>query len=131
MGIGTIGKFAACTLFVGEFKQVDGTNGILDFGKPFTARPTRLKGYYKFTTAPINYASTEYQSLKGLPDTCSIYIALGDGDSPIEIRTNPKNPKFFDINDKNIIAYAEFYSGTSVTEYTPIELPLNLCSSNG
>ena len=130
VGIGTIGKFAAGNLFVGEFKQVDGTNGILDFGKPFTARPTRLKGYYKFTTAPINYASTEYQSLKGLPDTCSIYIALGDWDSPIEIRTNPKNPKFFDINDKNIIAYAEFYSGTSVTEYTPIELTLNYRATN-
>lgn len=125
VGIGSIGKFAAGNLFVGEFKRVDGTNGILDFGKPFTARPTRLKGYYKYTTADIKYASADFESLKGKPDTCAIYIALGDWDKPVEIRTNPKNPKYFDKNDPNIIAYAEFNSGTSVSTYQPIELKLD------
>ena len=124
VGIGTIGKFAAGNLFVGEFKRVDGTNGVLDFGKPFTARPTRLKGYYKYTTAPIGYASAEYESLKGKSDTCCVYIALGDWDNPVEIRTNPKNAKYFDINDPNIIAYAEFTSGETVTQYTELNLEL-------
>lgn len=130
VGIGTIGKFAAGNLFIGEFKKVDGTNGILDFGKPFTARPTKLKGYYKYTTAPINYASSSYQHLKGLSDTCSVYIALGDWSSPVEIRTNPNNMKLFDKNDPNIIAYAEFNSGTTVTEYTPLELELEYRSTS-
>ncbi len=130
VGIGTIGKFAAGNLFVGEFKRVDGTNGVLDFGKPFTARPTKLKGYYKYTTAPINYASTEYVDLKGKNDTCCIYIALGDWDECVEIRTNPKNPKYFDKDDPNIIAYAEFTSGQSVTQYTPFELKLDYRSTS-
>ena len=46
-------KFAAGNLFTGKFIKVDGTNGILNFGQPFTGRPTKLKGYYKYTTAPI------------------------------------------------------------------------------
>ena len=122
VGIGTIGKFAAGNLFVGEFKRVDGTNGVLDFGKPFTARPTKLKGYYKYTTAPINYASTEYVDLKGKNDTCCIYNALGDWDECVDIRTNQKKPKYFDKDDTNIIAQAELKSGKTVTKYKPLEL---------
>ena len=130
IGIGTIGKFAAGNLFIGEFKQVDGTNGILDFGKPFTARPTKLKGYYKYTTAPVNYASSEYEAMKGQPDTCSVYIALGDWTEPVEIRTRPSNAKYFDKNDSRIIAYAEFNSGRSVSEYTEFELELDYRSTS-
>ena len=36
-------KFAAGNLFTGKFIKVDGTNGILNFGQPFTGRPTKLK----------------------------------------------------------------------------------------
>jgi hypothetical protein len=129
VGIGTIGKFAAGNIFIGEFKKVDGTNGILDFGKPFTARPTKLKGYYKYTTAAVNYASTELAAMKGQPDTCSIYIALGDWSEPVEIRTRPSNAKYFDKNDEHLIAYAEFNSGKSVSEYTPFELELEYRST--
>ena len=130
IGIGSIGKFAAGNLFIGEFKAVDGTNGILDFGKPFTARPTKLKGYYKYHSAPINYASSEYEHLKGLSDTCSVYMALGDWSEPMEIRTNPKNAKYFDKNDSRIIAYGEFNSGTTVTEYTSFEIELEYRSTS-
>ena len=130
VGIGTIGKFAAGNLFIGEFKKVDGTNGILDFGKPFTARPTKLKGYYKYTTAPINYASAQYEAIKGQPDTCAIYLALGDWSEPVEIRTRPSNAKYFDRNDPRIIAYAEFNSGKSITDYTEFELELDYRSTN-
>ncbi len=78
-------KFAAGNLFTGKFIKVDGTNGILNFGQPFTGRPTKLKGYYKYTTAPItdlpaegSQDYTRFQNYKGKPDTCAIYIALGD-----------------------------------------------------
>ena len=46
IGLGSIGKFAAGNLFIGEYIRTEGTNGVLDFGKPFTARPTKLKGHY-------------------------------------------------------------------------------------
>ena len=130
VGIGAIGKFAAGNLFTGKFIGVDGTNGILEFGYPFDSYPTRLKGHYKYTTAPIDNTSTEYKHLQGLPDTCSIYIALGDWSSPVEIRTKPSDRKLFDKNDPNVIAYAEFNSGTTTIEYTDLNLELNYRATN-
>ncbi|MGL5563318.1 MAG: PCMD domain-containing protein, partial [Tannerellaceae bacterium] len=131
VGIGTLGKFAAGNLFVGEFKRVDGTNGVLDFGRPFTAKPTQLKGYYKYTSKPINYFDKElFSNLSGVPDTCSIYMALGDWDSPIEIRTKPSDRKIFDPNDPKIIAYAEHFSGTSTETYQPFTLNLEYRATN-
>ena len=49
-----IGKFAAGNLFVGEYRKTDGTNGILGFGREFSARPTKLKGHFKYTVATID-----------------------------------------------------------------------------
>ncbi len=125
VGIGSIGKLAAGNMFIGEFVGVDGTNGILALGRPFTHCPTRMKGHFKYTTKPINYASSEFTSLKGHPDTCSIYIALGDWDKPVEIRTKPSNQKLFDKNDSHIIAYAEMNCGENVSTYQDFTLELD------
>ncbi|MGL4993861.1 MAG: PCMD domain-containing protein [Bacteroidales bacterium] len=125
VGIGTIGKFAAGNLFVGEFKRVDGTNGVLDFGRPFTEKPTRLEGSYRYSSKPINYYDKElFPHLANVPDTCAIYIALGDWDSPVEIRTKASERKLFDPNDSNIIAYAELFTGESMDNYEPFTLEL-------
>ena len=35
-----IGAFAAGNVFVGKFLKIDGTDGILRFGRPFTSRPS-------------------------------------------------------------------------------------------
>ncbi|MBQ7823025.1 MAG: PCMD domain-containing protein [Bacteroidaceae bacterium] len=125
VGIAGIGKFAAGNLFVGDFIRVDGTNGVLNFGKPYSSYPTKLRCHYKYTTALIDNTSSEYAYLKGQPDTCSVYIALGDWDKPVEIRTRPSNQKLFDKNDPHIIAYAEFYSGESTSDYRELELTLD------
>lgn len=125
VGLGSIGKFAAGNLFMGNFVGVDGTNGILDFGRPFTARPVKLKGYYKYSTAPISYVASGFESLKEKPDTCAIYIALGDWSEPVRIRTKSSDQKMFDKNDSHIIAYAELNSGETVTEYKKFELTLD------
>lgn len=125
VGIGSVGKFAAGNLFVGQFLAVDGTNGILEFGRPFNSYPTRLKGYYKYNSAPISHASEEFKHLIGKTDTCTVYIALGDWSAPVEIRTNPRDRKLFDKNDPHIIAYAEFNSGTTVSEYQELSLELD------
>ena len=125
IGLGSIGKFAAGNLFIGEYIRTEGTNGVLDFGKPFTARPTKLKGHYKYSTAPISYVSSGYEHLKEKPDTCAIYIALTDWKEPLEIRTKPSDLSVFNKNDPGVIAYAEFYSGETVTEYKSFELTLD------
>ncbi len=124
VGIGSLGKLAAGNMYVGNYLRTDGSNGVLNFGKPFTQRPTRLKGYFKYTTVPINKTNSDLTALMGQPDTCQIYIALGDWSDPVEIRTKPSDRKVFDKNDPHVIAYAEISSGESILEYTPFTLEL-------
>ncbi|MDE6298964.1 MAG: PCMD domain-containing protein, partial [Muribaculaceae bacterium] len=130
VGIAGIGKLAAGSIYTGSFKRVDGTNGILDFGQPWKLRPTKLKGYYQYKTAPINYANADFKPLIGQPDTCHIYVALADWTAPFEIRTNPKNQQLFDKDSPSIIAYGELvYSGT-MEEYQPFEIKLDYRSTS-
>lgn len=124
VGIFGIGKLGAGSIYTGSFKKVDGTNGILDFGRPFNLRPTKLKGYYQYKTKDIDYTNSEWSDLKGRPDTCHIYIALTDWTAPYEIRTNPNNRQLFNKDADYVIAYGELlYSGT-MEDYAPFEIKL-------
>ena len=119
-----LGKIAAGSIYTGKFAKLDGTNGVLDFGRPFGLRPTSLKGYYQYRTANIDRSSNEYKDLIGRPDTCHIYVALADWTAPFEIRTNPNNRQLFDKNSESIIAYGELlYSGT-MDSYQEFEIKL-------
>lgn len=130
VGIGSVGKLAAGSIYTGSFKKVDGTNGILDFGRPFTLRPTKLRGYYQYTTAEINYADADHKHLLGLPDTCQIYIALADWTAPFEIRTNPKNRNLFNPSAPEIIAYGTIQGGDSFEGYREFEIDLEYRSTS-
>lgn len=130
VGIAGIGKLAAGNIFVGEFGGVEGTNGIIYLGQPFTYRPTKLKGYYKYTGGTIDYTNSLHSDIKGNPDSLLIYIALGDWDDRVEVRTNPNNRKPFDPNDPHIIAYNQFVSEQSSTEYQPFELEFEYRSTS-
>lgn len=124
VGIAGIGKFAAGNIFAGEYVRTDGTNGILNFGRPFEVRPTRLRFSYKYTSASINRTSEEFTALKGRPDSCYIYVSVGDWEAPLEIRTKPSERKLFEQNDPAIIAYGEFISGSNTSVYQQVEIPL-------
>lgn len=125
VGIFGLGKLGAGSIYTGSFAKVDGTNGILDFGRPFNLRPTKLKGYYQYRTADIDYTNSEWTDLKGRPDTCHIYIALTDWTAPYEIRTNPNNRQLFNKDADYVIAYGELlYSGT-MDNYAPFEIKLD------
>lgn len=130
VGIGVIGKLAAGSIYTGSFKKVDGTNGILDFGRPWTLRPTKLKGYYQYKTADISHASSEYKDLIGRPDSCHIYVALTDWTAPYEIRTNPNNRQLFDKNSPSVIAYGELIYGGVMDEYQEFEIKLEYRSTS-
>lgn len=124
VGLFGIGKLGAGSIYTGSFAKVDGTNGILDFGRQFTLRPTKLRGYYQYKTAIIDYTNSEWTELKGRPDTCHIYIALTDWTAPYEIRTNPSNRQLFNKDADYVIAYGELlYSGT-MEDYQPFEIEL-------
>ncbi|MEG0560817.1 MAG: PCMD domain-containing protein [Muribaculaceae bacterium] len=130
VGLGPIGKLAAGNLFSGDFIRVDGTNGILNFGREFTGRPTRLKGYCKYKTSPINYTNSALKGLKGRPDTAVVYMALTDWNAPYEIRTNPKNQQLFDKNAEAIIAYGEVKYGSDINNFTEFEVNLEYRATN-
>lgn len=130
VGIGVIGKLAAGSIYTGSFKKVDGTNGILDFGRPWTLRPTRLKGFYQYKTAPIDYTSSELKALEGRPDSCHIYVALTDWTAPYEIRTNPKNRQLFDKNASYVIAYGELVYSGDMADYEPFDIKLEYRSTS-
>lgn len=130
VGLFGIGKLAAGSIYTGKFRKVDGTNGILDFGQPWRVRPTKLRGYYNYTTAPIDYVSTELADLKGRPDTCAIYIALTDWTAPYEIRTNPKNRQLFNPASPSVIAYGELNRGDNTDGWEEFEIELDYRSTS-
>ena len=130
VGIGAIGKLAAGNIFTGYYVATDGTNGILSFGREFTERPTRLRGYFKYKSNPISSTTAGYEDLKGRSDTCSIWCALSDKGEPYIIRTNPKNLQLFNPNDPTVIAYGNFQLGESVNNYREFEIKFNYNATN-
>ena len=130
VGIGIIGKLAAGNIFTGRYVATDGTNGILSFGQPFNERPTRLRGYLKYNCTAISSTSSGYESLKGQPDTCIVWIALSDAKEPYTIRTNPKNLSLFSPDDPSVVAYGNIQYGSSVNSYIPFDIELDYRSTS-
>lgn len=125
-------KLGAGNIFTGDF-ALDGLNGLLHFGRPFTAFPTALRLNYKYTSAIIDMIGDnvgDLASLKGQPDMFQVYIALSDKSEPYEIRNDPKNRHLFDPKDENIIAYGEYTSSETVTSYQQLEIPLEYRATN-
>ncbi|MCF0244836.1 MAG: PCMD domain-containing protein [Bacteroidaceae bacterium] len=119
-------KFAAGNIFTGAYKQTDGTNGILDFGRPFTGFPSKMRVNYKYLCKTINKCGDDaYRHLLNEPDTAQIYIALTDWSAPFEIRTRPSTRQLFDPNDEHVIAYASLKLGDNVQQWTQKDLVLN------
>ena len=125
-------KLAAGNIFTGSYVRTDGTNGILSFGREFKAFPTKLRINYKYTSSTINRIENgeDLDYLKGRPDSCHIYIALTDWDEPYEIRTRKTERQLFNKNDTHVIAYAEYISGNSDSQYQQRDLVLDYRYTN-
>lgn len=124
-------KFAAGNIFTGTYKKTDGTNGVLDFGRPFNSFPTKLRIHYKYTCQTIDKVGDDSMSyLKGRPDSCQVFIALTDWDQPLEIRTRPSERQLFDPADSHVIAYGELIKGETVSSWTQADIVLNYRYTN-
>lgn len=130
VGIGMLGKLAAGNIFAGDYVKTVGTNGVLAFGRPYTDRPTKLRGQYKYTGTNISHSSSDFKHLVGQPDTCIIWVALIDSDQPFEIRTDPKNRQLFDPDGDYVIAYGSLECSQTISEYIPFEFELNYKSTS-
>lgn len=114
-----IGKFAAASLYTGKFNDLVGTNGAkIDFGQPFTSRPTQLHGWFKYATGTINYKGGNTPESLGIVkgetlDVCAIYIALATKTYQVN---NTDTSTFIDFdNDSGIVAYGELPLSESVS----------------
>lgn len=130
VGIGVVGKLAAGNIFAGYYVRTDGTNGVLSMGRECNVRPTRLRGYWKYRTAPISSTTTGYNDLKGRPDTCIVWCALIDTSQPFEIRTNPSNRQLFDPEASDVIAYGKLESGSDIADWTEFDIELEYKATN-
>lgn len=128
----TIDKVAPGNLFSGSFVATVGTKGgKVNFGRPFTARPSALKVDYKYTCGAITHneggpSSDPTPHAVGDPDRCHIYVALGDWDyktyggsaeSPVQVNTTDVST-LFDPNSDAVIAYGELVKGETISEWT-------------
>ncbi len=118
-----MGIMAAGNIFTGEFLEVVGFGARLSWGIPFTGKPLALRGYYKYSPVTINKVKDPYKDLKGQMDQCQILICLTDWNSPFEINTDEKQFVDFD-NDSGIIAFAQFNTSESSSQYQKFTLPL-------
>lgn len=145
VGVGTIGKFAAGNLFVGQYLKTLGTNGSLGWGRPFASRPKALKVYVQYTPAAVtdigkDIPSTVPVPAKGDMDCGIIYVAIVDESKketndvdagkpkewPVVIKTADKNKdrKLFSKNDENVIAYGEHVFTEATGDMIEVEIPL-------
>ena len=112
-------KFAAGNLFSGHFGETIGTDGgTVCFGRPFTARPTALRFWMKYSGGKINHDTSNVpdDGKKGKYDKAMIRIALGtwdykkyggDADSPVLVNTTDVST-FVDFStDASTIALGE------------------------
>lgn len=118
-------KFAAGNIYTGSFVDIIGTKGaMIDFGRPYTARPSGLKGYYKYTSGVIDNTNATYAGMMGQKDSCHIYMALFDWTGPF--RVNTVEETFIDLswNNESMIAFGELKTDQSISDYQPFRIQL-------
>ncbi len=134
-------KFAAGNLFSGHFGDVIGTKGgTVYFGRPFTARPTALRFWMKYSGGIINFANDNVpqDGKKGNYDKANVRIALGtwdyrkyggDAESPVLVNTTDTSTFVDYSTDASTIAYAEKVvssdSTNPATDWIQVTLPLD------
>lgn len=135
-------KFAAGNLFTGSFGGLVGTKGgIVNFGRPFTARPTGLRFHAKYHGGKVNHVDS-YPSghpiKEGDWDACRVQFALGvwssktyggTKTSPVQVNTT-NTSTFVDYNtDPSTLAYVELVLTANSTDshntWKEYELKLN------
>lgn len=125
-------KLAAGSLYTGDFKGLITTKGAkLDWGVPFTSRPTSLKGYFIYEAGSINRGSQPGGAPdKGSNDHCSIFCALLT--EQLHVGGNASSGEYENstvINwqtDSRVIAYGELERNVSTAggQWEAFEIPL-------
>lgn len=146
VGIGTIGKFAAGNIFVGQYLDTDGMDGVIGFGRPFdfavengaVIKPKAFRAWVRYepgTGVNKKGANSSYIG-EGETDKGQIYIALcgessDDGDTYEGVQyarvVRTKTARLFDSEAANVVAYGEhtFEAATDGNGMVQITIPFN------
>lgn len=117
--------FAAGSLYTGTFGKVEGLSGAsLNFGRPYSSRPSALKGYYKYNSGTIDKAKAPYEELIGQKDSCHIYVGLFTWDKPFPVNTSTGTFVDRTWDNENMVAYGELVNGETIKDYTPFTIRL-------
>ncbi len=105
VGIGIAGKFAAGNLFAGTYLETQGTDGRLEFGRPYDgSHPSALSLWVNYRPGKVEKKGDYLQV--GDMDKGQIYVALST--EPVEVRTKKSNQKLFSKDDACIVAYGQY-----------------------
>ncbi len=110
-------KFAAGNIFTGEFAGLDGMNGKVDFGRPWTSRPSAVRFWYRYEGGKVDHEGPAGTVAKGEYDQCNIEVALGTWsntvyggtrDCPVQVNTSDKSTFRSYPDLPETIAYGQF-----------------------
>ena len=136
-----VGKFAAGNIFVGTYAETVGTNGKVNFGRPFTSRPVALRGWVKFSRGLIDQIDRQPRGMNLTHkdyDQGSIYIALGTwtaagyggtAQSPVQIYTLEEST-YFDKNSEDVVGYGEWMLTENIDDWKQFTIPIVYKATN-
>lgn len=113
-----VGMLAAGNIFTGQFMGLVGTSGgIVNFGRPWTSRPSALKLYCKYNTGLINIVNNDNLGVsKSDYDRAQVKIAIGTWpyktyggtkESPVQVNTTEESTFVDFFTDNHTIANGE------------------------
>lgn len=118
-------KFAAGSLYTGKFAGLDGFNAKLDFGIPYTCRPTTLSGYYKYNSGTVDKdEKNKYPHIMGKADSCHIYVALCNWTKSFTANSGTETFVDYSTNNSSIIAYGELKNDRKMDAYEKFTIDL-------
>lgn len=149
VGLGSLGKFAAGNVFVGEYLKTDGTDGILGWGREWDVpvAPKALTVWARYTPGVVQSSvyNNSAGSKVGAPqevldefpsgslDKGIIYVALVSHDNPdsaypnypVIIKTKKEERQLFDKNGSNVKAYGELVFSEATSEFAQYTVTLH------
>ncbi|MEG1606873.1 MAG: PCMD domain-containing protein [Mucinivorans sp.] len=116
-----LAKIAAGNIFTGIYKsglptEFDKMRKLAVFGRPYTGRPTKLKGWFRYFPQTVDIAADPKRPFPdsiGKKDWCQIKVTLENWGSATERPENEASIKH--------IAYGEFRTNKEFSSYTPFE----------
>ncbi len=112
-----LGVFAAGNIYTGTFVRIQGLNGIIDQGWPFSGRPAKFHGFYDYKPAVVNKTREPYSAEKGKMDKGLIYACLYDWSGPHRANSGDKSTIINLDTDPSVIALARIELDDTGGEY--------------